>query len=91
MPQIPIVKYCTWIAHALMSQNGGRHISVGFDYTHILGIGVDTRYNRADPATATVNLLQNGYQLMPRGNFFIATTYVPTEACLGMANLIGGR
>lgn len=91
MPQVLIAQYCTWIAHALMSQNGGRHVAVGFDNTELAGIGIDTRYHGVDPATATVNLLQNGYRLMPRNNFFIATSYVPTEACLGMANLMGAR
>jgi tRNA(Arg) A34 adenosine deaminase TadA len=91
MPNISVPLYATYIAHALKGKNGSRHIAVGFDNDGILGIGIDTRWHGHDPATATVNLLQSNFRNLPRNAFNIATTYPPTEACLGMANVLGAR
>jgi tRNA(Arg) A34 adenosine deaminase TadA len=72
-------------------KNGGRNIAVAFNNVQVLGIGVDTTWRLFDPATATVNLLQNAYHELRRDSFSIATTSQPTEACLGMARILGAQ
>lgn len=91
MPNITVAQHVAYIAYATMTEHGNRHVAVAFNNTEVLAIGVDTRMHGNDPATAAVNLLQGGYAQMPRDRFDIVLTYPPTEACLGMAKMIGAR